>query len=253
MRFRIFLVILGFCVQVSAYDGKLLSLSVGGKLSNDLVRRGARYYDGVQVTPVVYLGFFDHRVQFLFNSLEFTDFLYSDTLRGRTKINTVSDRPLLKTSGPLTVRNSRESSWEWTTRLEFFPTGFLENWGQLDLAYAKDLKAHGGHYLELTGRVTLARLSIEGERPKYQPQLFVTTGWGDSKHNAYQYGASPAKSGLNHVAYGFYLVSPSRIDPHYPVVQLYRYDVIGSENRAGSLVKQTSGYHLDITIAFGVL
>jgi len=236
-----------------AYEGKLLSVALGAKLSNDVVRRGARLYDGVQAAPLVYVGLWDERVQLFFTSLELNDFIYGDQVRARTKIGAISDRPFLKTSGPLTARNAREGSWEWTTRLEAFYPSFNETWAQLDLAYAKDVKAHGGHYVELTGRVTLARIQLEKEKPLFQPQAFATVGWGDGRHNHYLYGTAVREGGLNHVAYGFMLLMPSRIDPHFPVVQLYRYDVLGSTNRSGSLLTQTSGYHLDITVAFGML
>lgn len=249
---RILILFIGFlCGTAHCYEGKLFSLAVGAKLSNDVVRRGARLYDGVQASPVLYLGLFDNRVQFLVNSLEFTDFVYADMIRARTKINAVSDRPFLKTSGPLTARNARESSWEWTTRVEAFIPNFKEDWGQLDIAYAKDIKAHAGHYLEIVGRVTLARFYLENDRPLIQPQAFAAIGWGDGRHNEYLYG-SRRQSGFNHVAYGLMLVSPSRIDPHYPVVQVYRYDVLGEANRSGVLVSQTSGYHVDVTMAVGI-
>ena len=248
----LFLFIGLLCGNALSYDGKFFSLAVGAKLSNDVVRRGARLYDGVQASPALYVGLFDHRIQFFVNSLELTDFVYSDVIRARTKINTVSDRPFLKTSGPLTARNARESSWEWTSCIEAFLPNLQEYWGQMDLAYSKDIKAHGGHYLELTGRVTLARMFIENEKPMIQPQLFATLGWGDGRHNEYLYG-SARESGFNHVAYGIMIVSPSRIDPHYPVIQLYRYDVLGDLNQSGTLVSQVSGYHVDVTIAVGIL
>ncbi len=234
------------------YDGKLFSLAVGAKLSNDLVRRGARLYDGVQAAPILYVGLLDDRIQFLGNSLEYADFFVGDQFRARTKLAQVSDRPFLKTSGPLTARNARESSFEWTSRIEAFFPSFNTHWFQADLAYSKDIKAHAGHYLELTGRVTLGRFLLENDKPKLQPQVFATLGWGDSKHNGYLYGAGANSSGFNHVAYGFMLVAPARTDPHYAVIQLYRYDVLGQSNRNGSLVSQRSGYHLDITVALGI-
>jgi hypothetical protein len=234
------------------YEGKVFSVALGAKLANDVVRRGARLYDGVQASPLLYLGLFDERVQFFLTSLELNDFVVADRIRARTKVSAVSDRPFLETSGPLTIRNARQTSWEWTSRIETFFPSFQETWGQIDLAYAKDLKAHGGHALELTGRLTLARLKFEKEKPLFQPQAFFTVGWGDERHNEYLYGATRG-GGINHVAYGLMLLMPSRIDPHFPVVQLYRYDVVGGANRTGSLLTQTSGYHLDITVAVGIL
>ncbi len=236
-----------------SYEGKTVSLAVGAKLLTDIVRRGARIYDGVQASPIVYVGLFDDRIQFLVNSLEYADFVYSDIVRLRTKIGSISDRPLLKTAGPLTIRNSRQSSWEWTTRAEVFFPNYKLYWGQIDLSFSKDIKAHGGHYLELTGRVTLARLYFENDKPKLQPQFFATLGWGDGRHNEYLYGTAGQVAGFNHVAYGLMIVAPARIDPHYAILQLYRYDVLGGANRSGALVSQTSGYHLDVTFALGIL
>ncbi len=252
---RNYLVLVSFLLASIAlpYDGKLFTLATGAKFSNDLVRRGALLYDGVQASPLIYLGMFDERIQFFGMSLELTDFVASDVLRLRTKINSVSDRPLFMTAGPLTARNARESSWEWTTRVEAFFPNFKTTWYQIDLAYSKDIKAHGGHYLELTARVTLGRFRFENEKPSIQPQFFATLAWGDGRHNDYLYGTSGQLGGLNHVAYGFMLVSPSRIDPHFPVVTFYRYDVLGDANRAGSLLSQYAGFHLDVTVAFGIL
>jgi hypothetical protein len=236
-----------------AYDGKLFSLAVGAKAANDVVRRGARLYDGVQASPIVYIGLFDERIQFFLNSLEATDFVFEDVLRLRTKLNLISDRPFLKTSGPLTARNARPSSIEWTSRLEAFFPSFNTNWLQIDLSYSKDIQAHGGNYIELVGRVTVARLWMENEKAKVQPQLFASLGWGDARHNQYLYGAGSGSAGLNHIAYGIMVAAPARIDPHFPVLQLYRYDVLGQANRNGSLVSQTFGYHLDAIFALGIL
>ena len=234
------------------YDGKVFSLALGAKVKSRLEQRGARTYDGVQLQPIVYAGFFDERIQIFGTSLEFLDFLGTRMLRGRTKLSSVSDDPFLKLAGPVDVRSSRPSTIEWMSRLELFLPSFDSPRVQLDLAYAKELKEHRGDYLELTARLTLARWFLEREKPLVEPQLFATFGFGDSRHNAFWYGAG-AGAGASHVEYGLAVVSPARIDRHFPVFRFYRFDILRSPNIGpGQLVGQRGGFQVEATLAFGL-
>jgi len=239
-------------MTASAYDGKLFSLALGGKLGSGVVQRGARTYDGIQASPVIFLGFFDERVQLVGTSLEFQDFIVADIVRGRSKLSFISDDPFLKTAGAVDIRSSRPTTLEWMTRLELFLPSFATPWVQFDLAYARELKEHRGSYFELTGRATLARLFPEKGKARFEPQLFVTLGFGDTGHNDFWYGAG-AGSGFTHVEYGIAVVAPARIDRHFPVFRFYRYDLLRtSAVGPGQLVAQTGGFQADAIFAFGI-
>jgi len=240
-----------FCSNLHAYDGKLFSLALGAKASTGTVVRGARTYDGLQLSPVFYLGFFDERVQIFGTSLELNDFIWSDKLRARTKIGLLSDKPFLKFDGPTDIRASRPSSLEWTSRLELFLPSFEQTWFQLDLVFAHELKEHKGNYVELVGKLTLARLWLEKKLPLVEPQLFMAVGYGDKAHNSLWYGRP--SGGSTHAEYGFSVVSPARIDRHYPIFRFYRYDVWGNPPTGpGLLLGHRSGYQLEAQIAFGI-
>ncbi len=241
-----------FCCTAShAYEGKVFSLALGVKPATGTVIRGARTYDGIQFSPVIYLGFLDERIQIFGTSLELNDFVWPDKLRARTKIAALSDEPFIKTDGPPDIRASRPSSIEWTSRLELFLPSFQEAWLQLDLAFAQDVKAHKGSYLELSGRLTLARLWLENKKPLVEPQLFGTIGYGTKAHNSFWYGANT--SGVSHSEVGISVVCPARIDRHFPVFRAYRYDVWGSPpSGPGLLLGHRAGYQVEATIAFGI-
>lgn len=235
----------------SGYDGKIISGAIGAKVSSGVVRRGALTYPSPQASPVLYLGFFDERIQFFFNSLEVLDFLGTDRLRGRMKIGLLGDDPTLRLGGAADVRSSRPTALEWTTRLEFFYPNFAAPWVQCDLMYGRDFKEYQGHYLEGTLRVTLGRFFLEKEKPLVEPQLFATAGFGDAAHNRFWYGAGTSP-GFTHVEYGVMIAAPARIDRHFPVLRLYRYDLLGPQASPGGLVQQSGGFMAEATVAFGL-
>lgn len=224
--------------------------SIGIKVLSDVVRRGATLYDAFQITPILYVGLLESRIQFLVTSLEYRDFLIKDLLRGRTKLALVSDRPLFVLGGhPLSIRNTRESSIEWTQTLELFLPSASNYLAGIDVRYAQDLKAHRGAYFEAVGKVTLARWMPENGVPLLQPLAFVSIGWGTDGHNRYQYGPT-GTAGFDNVAYGLALIMPSRIESSYWMFQLNRYDVLGAGNRSGTLLGgETGGFHLNFTLA----
>lgn len=237
----------------SAYDGKVVALALGAKFASGVLLRGARAYDGVQAAPLVYLGLFDERIQIFGTSLEFQSFLMEDKLRARTKIALFSDDPFLKLDGPVDIRSSRPSSLEWMSRLEWFLPSFKTPRFQLDLAYAHEFKEHKGNYLEATGKLTVARLFPEDGKPLVEPQIFGTIGYGDANHNSFWYAAGVG-SGFTHVEYGLSIVAPARIDRHFPVFRVFRYELLGQRPIGpGSLVQQRSGFQVEATFAFGLL
>ncbi len=241
------------CSAAPGYDGTLFSLAVGTKLGSGLVVRGARTYEGVQAAPIVYLGFFDERIQIFGTGLEFVDFLVGEQLRARTKISFFGDDPLLKTAGPPDIQSSRPTVLEWTTRVELFLPSFRNPIVSLDAAYARELKANQGNYAELGAKISVGRFFLEKERPRVEPQLFATLGYGDSRHNAFWYGAGKG-AGFSHVEYGIAVVSPARIDRHFPVFRLFRFDVLGNPTSGpGMLLAQTGGWQVEATVAFGLL
>lgn len=239
-------------LQVPAATDAWITIAAGAKFRSNLQQRGATLYDSWQLTPVIYFGFFENRLQFLLNSLEYADWVYARTLRARGKIASVSDEPAYETGAEAKgLRNSRPSSWEATGTLEFF----VADAGQIDFKMQKDLKSHSGFSAEIMPRVNLPLGgSVENGRRLLQPQIFASLLWGDSRHNDYWYGTGPGHSGLSAWSAGLLITSPARIDPAYPILQLQYYELIGDSIRDGRLVTdKTSGVHLNLTIAFGLM
>lgn len=228
----------------------LYSISAGAKFRSNLYARGATLYDSWQLTPIIYAGFFNHRIQFLVNSLEFRDWV-SDQLRLRTKINQLGDNPLYETGGLAKAPSlDRKNTWEWTSTAEIF---LLEQ-GELNIIYAKDLAAHNGDYLEFTLRAYPLNLNPFTDLPLLRPEFLIQLGWGSGNHNAYFYGSNANSSGWNHLAYGIQLTSPARIETIYPVLQFFRYEILGNQNRSGNLVREKqAGYQFNLTVAFHLL
>jgi hypothetical protein len=230
------------------------SILAGARASSNLARRGATLYDSWQLSPFLYFGFFNDRLLFLVTDLQYNDFLVPELVRGRTEIASVTDRPFFKTGGePTSFRNQRPTSYEWTNSLEIFLPDRDEYWAELDLSLAKDLKAHSGFYLEVTPRITLARLLPDAEgKPRFLPQTFMTLGWGDSRHNAYQYGAGAKQAGWSTLSYGLMVVAPEIIDSHFPVLTLSRYYVLGDAKNGSLVADKTSGFTASALIAFAI-
>jgi hypothetical protein len=230
------------------------SIMAGGRASSNLERRGATLYDSWQLSPFLYFGFFEDRIQFLVNSIEYVDFLVPGLLRGRTGFFTVSDRPFFKTGGePTGFRNQRRTSYEWTSTLELFLPERANEIGELDLIYSKDLKAHSGHYVEVMPRITLAQLFPDAQgKPQIQPQLFASVGWGDRLHNSYQYGSEAEMSGWNNFSYGLMVLAPTRLDSHYPVLTVSHYQVLGQSKQGNWVADKTSGFNVSALVAFAI-
>ena len=244
-----------FCTAgVLADNENLFKLALGAKTQNVLARRGATLYGSFQITPIIYVGFFDERIQIFGTSLELVEFLKAEILRARTKVASFSDDPFFVTGDAKGIRNSRDSTFEWTSTLEWFFPDHKRNWGEIDLRYSKDLKAHSGDYVEASARLSLGKFFGEGFIPTLQPQVFVTVGYGGSQHNQYFYGSNADSPGFNNVEVGLLVLLPGKYDSAYPAVTLSRYEILGAKNRAGTLVSdKVSGIYAQLTIAFGVL
>ncbi len=243
--------ILAIClVSTTALSWELVA---GLKAVSNLSRRGATLYDSPQFNPLVYAGFFENRLQFLVTSLEYADFLSGRWLRGRSKVQLVSDKPLYTTGEPRTIRNSRESTVEWTQTLEFFAPSFDDYRFGLDLRWVQDVMRYGGSHFEATPRVTICRLGEDHGKALVAPQLFATLGFGTRGHNQYQYGPS-AEAGFNHWAGGVRVLLPGRYDPAYWALEASYYEVLGGANRRGVLLDgKTSGWRLEVTAALKIL
>lgn len=257
---------LAFCLTLSwstlfsplafaEYDSPLLSAAVGLKVGNKWIVRGARFYDALTTSPVVYLGAFDRRLEFFGNSLEFNDFLLDGILRGRTKVSFFGDEPAVVYGQPKGFRNSRETALELTQTLQWFIPDWDRYLGQWDFSIAKEIKEHFGVYLETTARLNLHKFHLSDGVTKLIPQAFVRFGFGDGQHNRYLYGQLAPGSGgagLNHFAVGFMVVAPPTIDPHYPILELGYYRILGDFRNGLLVVDKPQGIALTATFAMQV-
>ena len=235
------------------HQGTLSSVNLGLRYSSVLQNRGVILYRDFQIDPVVGIFLFDDRLEYLGDSVGYSDFVYEDSLRLRSRFVSITDKPLFPAYKSL--RNSsprRPDTYEWNTRAEFFLPGYNSKYqAELDVGYAKDLSAHHGDYLDVQAKLKLfsARLPKLGTR--IEPNVYASLGWGDGAHNQYFYGPSATQAGINNDAFGLWFAFPEDADRFYPIVQLTHFEVLGERNKSAAFAKERSAGWLFSFIATG--
>lgn len=233
--------------------GLISSVNVGARYSSLLVERGVVFYNDFQIDPVLTLFLFDDRLEFLGNSLSYRDFIYSDSIRWRTRLRAISDDPLFPNRD--SIRNAsvgRKDTTEWVNSLEFFLGGYTNNyWAEIDINYSRDLSVHEGNYIDVftkfkAGQFTLKKTLIE-------PNLVAGIGWGDKKHNQYFYGPSDYRSGFTNFSIGFWIALPEKVDRFYPNLQLVYFSTIGDHSRKEYSSANNEGVLLSFITAFRII
>lgn len=105
-------------------------------------------------------------------------------------------------------------------------------------------------YREMPSQLTLKRWFLEKEKPLVEPQLFAILGVGDSRCNDFwlRWGVGARAS---HVESGAAVVSPARIDWHFPLLRRYRFAILRSPRIGpGELIGRRGGFQSELTAAF---
>ena len=214
-------------------------LKAGAKFFSIWESRGVIQYNDFQLVPVVALFMFEDRFEFLTSSVSYRDFVYEDKIRLRTRLQAISDDPIFpKHDSIKDIYPNREGSWEWVNRVEFFIPGYNEDYiSEFDFGIHKDLKAHNGLYYELTGKLKLFTFQNTILRTSMvEPNLIVTLGAGDKRHNEYYYGAIDS-NGLNNLSYGVWFHFNDLSDRNNPVITVKHFEVLGDKNKNGILAR----------------
>lgn len=235
--------------------GIISSLNLGFRYSSLLQNRGVIFYKDFQIDPVVGVFFFDDRLEYLGDSIGFRDFIYKDIVRFRTRLASITDKPLFPVHESIKSNLAdRQDSYEWVNQVEFFLPGYNENYAaEIDLSYAKDLATHRGQYIEMQSKLKLFEFKISTTKTLIEPNLYFSAGWGDQRHNKYFYGPSADKSELNNMSYGLWLAFPEEADRFYPIIQIKHFKVIGQSRDAEYVRNSNSGYLISFIATYGVL
>lgn len=231
-------------------------VKVGAKFFSIWESRGVIQYNDFQLAPAIAVFMFEDRFEFLTSSVSYRDFIYKDKIRLRTRFQAISDNPIFpKHDSIKDIYPDRENSWEWVNRAEFFIPGYNEDYiSEFDFGIHKDLKAHHGLYYELTGKLklftfqnTLLRTSM------VEPNLIVTVGYGDKRHNEYYYGALDSE-GLNNLSYGVWFHFNDLSDRNNPVITVKHFEVLGDKNKNAILARdRNNGWAATFTYTHDLL
>lgn len=235
--------------------GLISSLNIGIRYSSLLQQRGIILYKDFQIDPVVGVFFLDDKVEFLGDSIGYRDFIYEKSVRLRTRLVSLTDKPLFPSHESVKKTfPSREDTIEWSNQIEFFLPSYDENYkAEIDFSFAKDLIAHQGHYFEVQLKTKLFDFSVPLTETLVEPNFYFSLGWGDDRHNKYFYGPSADKSELNNLSYGLWFAFPEEADRFYPIVQIKRFEVLGQNRNAEYAKNSDSGYLLSFIATYGVL
>ena len=234
--------------------GPISSLNLGIRYSSLYENRGVILYDGYQIDPVVGVFFFNDRLEFLGDSISYRDFIYSDQIRLRTRLQSITDNPLYPAVDSK-KRTDREDSVEWQNKIELFTPGYNENYiAEFDLGFSKDLSAHNGLYIDFTSKLKLFDFSMDKLKILIEPNLFFTLGYGDENHNQYFYGPQAADAGLNNLSYGLWFNFPNEADRNYPIIQIKHFEVLGKQRLEADYAKDnSSGWMISFIATGGIL
>lgn len=252
MFLLLFALIPSFASANPWHIGTLSSLNLGIRYSSVLTNRGVILYRDFQIDPVLGVFFFDDKLEFLGDSIGYRDFIYKDKVRLRSRIVSITDKPLFPDHSSI-KRHIRKDSYEWSNRVETFFPGYNESYkAELDFEVAKDFYSHKGIYLEAQSKFKLINLSLLNTN--IEPNLFGSIGWGDSKHNKHFYGQSASENGFNNISYGLRFAFPGEADRFYPIIQLTRFEIIGDKNRfAEYSFGNNKGWLFSVIATYGLL
>lgn len=217
------------------HEGLVSTVNLGARYSSVYVRRGVIVYRDYQIDPVISLFFLDDRLEFVGDSLGFRDFIYQDKIRLRTRMVSISDNAFFPDHASVSEgMPDRPTTYEWSNSIEAFFPGYNDDYqAELGLSHNLDVTRHYGNYFELIAKVKfLNNFSLPVIGKLAEPNLVATIGWGDARHNQYFYGPSDDKDGFNNVSYGVWLAFPNDADRFYPIVQLMRFQTLGSHGSA---------------------
>ena len=93
-----------FVVFIGLGQGRLqaadwVEVTLGAKYTTNTEFRSATFYDGYQLSPILFIGLMNNRIHFLVNSLEFNGWI-TDDIKYRTRLKLISDGILYKTTQP---------------------------------------------------------------------------------------------------------------------------------------------------------
>lgn len=241
-------------VQAGPHNtGLISSLNLGVRYSSLLQNRGLVFYEDFQIDPVLGVFFLDDKIEFLGDSIGYRDFIYADKIRFRTKLASLTDKPLFPDRDAHKISSGRKETQEWVNGFEFFIPGYNENYqAEIDFSYAKDIAAHRGTYLELQSKIKLFDFRLFHVETLIEPNLFLSLGWGDERHNKYLYGPSANKAEINNYAYGVWFAFPEEADRFYPIIQIKHFSVTGKSKDA-EFSKEKSGFLISFIATYGIL
>ena len=223
------------CYAKLPHYGTVSNISVGFVYASLLERRGVVQYRDYQILPSFSAFFFDDKLEFLAgDSIGYRDFIYENKIRLRSRIASINDQPTFPNIN--SVREGmpeRKASYEWQNSLEFFFPAYDETYiSELDLTYHKDISIHHGDYLDVLAKFKLGSFIFPGLKMLSEPNLMLSFGIGDSRHNQYFYGPSDTAKGINNVSAGVWFAFPEEADRWYPVIQVYAFEAIGDHGKA---------------------
>ncbi len=243
------------CFATYPHKGTLSSVNLGARFSSILQRRGVILYRDFQIDPVVSVFLFDDKLEFLGDSIGYRDFVYGDSIRLRTRLVSITDKPLfpayssIREAGP-----RRDDTYESTNSVEFFFPGYNDHFlAELDLNYSKDIYKHWGNYFEARAKVKLAEFNCNWIKKRIEPNLVVSAGVGDPAHNQYLYGPSASGNDVSNTSYGIWLAFPDDADRFYPIVQLMHFAVEGQNRGAEFARDRNEGFLFSFIATAGIL
>lgn len=253
-----FVILIALAYEATAgphHQGFLSSVNLGARYSSVLQNRGVVLYDGFQIDPVIGIFFFDDRLEFVGDSIGYRDFIVADRLRLRSRIQSITDKPLYPAEEAIRRRSpQRDESQEWSAEAELFLPGYNSAYkAEMDFIYAKDLRAHQGNYWELKAKIKILDFRFGDWAPVIEPNIFASYGWGDAAHNQYFYGPDANWAGFNNASYGIWFAFPNEADRYYPIVQLKYFEVLNSYREAQFVKNRSERWLLSFIATVGVL
>ena len=247
-----------FCVSFSLnahadfFQKKDFKLSLGIQGRSLLYKRGMLLYSGVQPIPILAVDVFNPNLIFTLGKIYFKQPLIKDRLNLRLNLamNAIGDKPLIKSAAEENSYPEREKS----TELECYIEYIFEGGSFSRLSIHRDFTTHKSNYYEAGFNINLSSLIGPSEKKgMWQPGAFINLGHGDGKHNEFLYGEGANVASLNNLEYGLIIHSPKVIDIFWPTVKLTSFQILGDENKSGSLVQKTRQFSFEFLIAKQIL
>ena len=235
--------------------GILSSINIGIRYLSLLENRGVILYRDFQIDPVVGVFMFNDRLELFGDSFGYRDFIYEDKIRFRTRLLSITDKPLFPSHDSIkSGLTERPDSFEWSNQLEFFFPGYNNNYAsEIDISINKDLKAHHGIYLNLQSKIKILSFHSTLLNATAEPNLLLSLGWGDSAHNKYFYGPSAESSSLNNASYGIWFAFPELSDRYYPIIQVRHFSTLGTNSDGELAMGRNNGWLISFIATYGIL